>query len=458
MDIQALRTLPAESLLVPVLVQLAVILVAARAMGVLARRLGQPTVVGEIVAGLLLGPSAFGLLFPETFQSVFQPKLPGVDDALARTTVTKIFETLKELGLIFLLFLIGLEFDFTHLKVKGQSAVAIMVVGTALPFAMGVGLSPIIHGHLEPHPETGPVPLLGMTLFLGTALSVTALPVLGRLMIELGIQRTQLAAVVIAAAAAGDAIGWVLLAAVAAVARPTAGSGFDWGNTAVMAGLTISFVLLTVLAVRPMLGRYFDRSLKANNGALSTTAFVVTIVAVLLSALATTLTGLFAIFGAFVLGAALSDRTAYRDAVTSRVRDFVIGFFLPIFFTYTGLRTDVGTLTNSTAWLICLAIILAAVGGKVLGCGLAARLTGFPKKEAILIGVLMNTRGLMELVVVNVGYSLGVIPKSLFCALVIVAVLTSAMTTPLVLLLRRGTQLEEPIRTGGFLTSSARGT
>jgi Kef-type K+ transport system membrane component KefB len=457
-DLQALRTLPAEALLVPVLVQLAVILVAARAAGVAARRLGQPTVVGEILAGLLLGPSFLGWIAPGAYAFVFQPTLPGVDDALTRVTVTKIFETLKELGLVFLLFLIGLEFDFTHLRVRGRSAVAIMVVGTALPFALGAGLGPVIHGFLEPHPITGRlVPIFALTLFLGTALSVTALPVLGRMLVEWGVQRTRLAAVAIAAAAAGDAIGWVLLAAVAAAAKPGTGGGFDWAHTGAMAGLTVALILFVVFAVRPVLGRYFDRSLRAHNGSLSPTAFVVTIVAVLLAALATSLTGLFAIFGAFVLGAALSDRPAYRAAVTARVRDFVTGFFLPIFFTYTGLRTEVTTLADGTGWLICLVVVAAAVAGKLLGCGLAARATGFPAREAFLVGILMNTRGLMELVVANLGFALGVIPKSLFCTLVILTVVTTVMTTPLVMWLRKGTELDDAIRAGGFLTSTARG-
>jgi K+:H+ antiporter len=457
-DLTAFRALPAETLLVPVLVQLTVILVAARAAGVAARRLGQPTVVGEILAGILLGPSLLGWLWPDAFRFVFQPTVPGVPDDLARATIGKIFETLKELGLIFLLFLIGLEFDYAHLKLKGGSATAIMAVGTIVPFALGAGLGPLAHGRLEPHPDAGPVPLFGLTLFLGTALSITGFVVLGRMMIEWGIQRTRLAAVVITAAAAGDAIGWVLLAVVAAAAKPSADGGLDWGHTLAMAGLTLAIVLFVFLGVGPLLGRYFDRSLRAHGGHMTLTPFVVTIAAVLLAALATTLTGLFAIFGAFVVGAALADRPAYHDAVNARLRDFVTAFFLPVFFTYTGLRTDVTTLARGVGWGVVGLVLAAAVAGKLLGCGLTAWATGFSRREAALVGVLMNTRGLMELVVANIGYSLGVIPKSLFCTLVLVAVVTTVMTTPIVMRLRNGTELDDALRESGFLTSSARGT
>jgi Kef-type K+ transport system membrane component KefB len=452
-DLTAFRSLPAETLLVPVLVQLAVVLVAARAAGVAARRMGQPTVVGEILAGLLLGPSLFGWVWPDAFRFVFQPTIPNVDDDLARVTVGKIFEMLKELGLIFLLFLIGLEFDYSHLRVNGRSAAAIAVVGTVLPLAFGVGLGPLVHDHLEPHPTAGPVPLFGMSLFLGTALSITGFVVLGRMLIEWGIQRTRLAAVVIAAAAAGDAAGWVLLAVVAAVAKPSAGGGFDPARTLGLAGLTFGIVLVVLVAVGPVLGLYLERSVRSAGGVMTPTAFVVTVVAVLLAALATTLTGLFAIFGAFVLGAALSNRPAFREAVNVRLRDFVTGFFLPIFFTYTGLRTDVGDMTAS-AWLICGVVTAVAVVGKVLGCGLAAWATGLTWRESLVVGVLMNTRGLVELIVANIGYSLGVVPKSLFCALVLMAFITTVMTSPLVMRLRKGTELDDALRAGGFTKGS----
>jgi Kef-type K+ transport system membrane component KefB len=446
-DVTALKNLHVEDQLLPVLLQLAVILAVARVAGVVARRLGQPAVVGEVIAGLMLGPSLFGALFPDAFRLLFQPTFPGVDDALTAAAFPKILEVIKELGLVFLLFLIGLEFEADHLRHTGRAVVAVCVVGTVLPFAFGAGLAPLIHGHLEPHPATGrPVPLGGLTLFLGSALTITALPVLGRITSELGIQRTKIAATVIAAAAAGDAVGWVLMAGVAAAARAT----FSAAAMLAMIGLTVGFVAGVVLVARPLLAGYFRRSVAANGGQLTPAAFAVLLVALLLAAMATSAIGIFAIFGAFTLGAVLSGEAAFREAVMARMQSFVTAFFLPVFFTYTGLRTQIGGL-DSTLWLIGGVVIAAAVVGKLVGCGVAARLTGFPAREAVQVGVMMNTRGLIELVVVNVGYQLGVIPPSLYTILVVMAVVTTVMTTPLLLLLRHGTEIEGPITASGFL-------
>ncbi len=449
---KALRAVSVEDLLLPVLVQLAVVVAAARVFGVLARRVGQPTVVGEVVAGLLLGPSAFGALFPELAAAVFRPTLDGVPQPLTDAAFPKIFAVLSQLGLILLLFLIGLEFEFGHLKARGKAAVGISLAGTAIPFALGAGLALVVHPYLEPHPEKGPIDRFGLTLFMGVAMAITAIPVLGRMMLEMGITRTKLGAVVITAAAVGDAVGWVLLATVAALAA----ARFDPADTLLMAALTVAFGLLMAVAVRPVLAAYFRRSMAANGGKLTLNALAVLLVAVLLAALATNRIGIFAVFGPFLLGAVLSDQHALRDAVAARLRDFVTAFFLPVYFTYTGLRTEVGSLAGGTMWLICLAVIGTAVVGKFGGCGLAARAAGYPRREAALIGALMNTRGLMELVVVNVGYEAGVIPKSLYCMLVLMAVATTAMTTPLVLLFRRGTEIEGPMEASGFVRATSR--
>jgi Kef-type K+ transport system membrane component KefB len=445
--VQALRALHVEDLLFPVLVQLAVIIIIARLFGSLARKVRQPAVVGEVLAGLLLGPSLFGWLFPTAFAAVFEPHLPAVPDDLAIVTFPKIFQVLSQLGLVFLLFLVGLEFDFSHLKVKGKAAVAVAVAGIALPFALGVGLAPVIHPHLEPHDKAGPVPLFGLTLFLGVAMSITAMPVLARILLEFGITRTRIGVVAMTAAAVGDAVGWVLLASVKPVAK-LGTDGFSWVDTAAMLGLGIVFAVAMVFAVRPLLGRFLDWSMKANEGALSANALAVLLAGVLLAALATNRIGISAIFGAFLFGVILSDRHAVREAVTARLWDFVITFFLPIYFTYTGLRTDVGSLGG--LWWVAAVVLMAAVGGKFAGCALAARLTGFRWREAGVVGALMNTRGLMELIVINIGYDIGVIPKSLYCALVLMAVATTVMAGPLVLALRRGTEIEEPIRRSGF--------
>lgn len=445
--VRSLAHLDVEEMLLPVLVQLVIIVLAARVFGLLARRVGQPSVVGEIAAGLLLGPSAFGALFPEAFAAIFRPPLPGVDPDLAVAAVGKVFTVIAQIGLVLLLFLVGLEFEHSHLRAHGRSAALISFVGIIVPFALGSSLAPLIHPYLEPHPTAGAVPVLGLTLFLGVALSITAIPVLGRIMLELGITRTRLGTIVLTSAAADDALGWILLAGVAAVVK----ADFRLVAMAQTCGLVIAFALVMVFVVRPLLIRFFAAALRRNPGRLNPTAISVLLAAVLTAAIATNLIGIFALFGSFLLGAILSDQAEFRRAAASQLRDMVTAFFVPVFFTYTGLQTDASSIHGGTIWLIGAAVVAAAVVGKLAGCGLAAKASGFSWREAGIIGALMNARGLMGLIAINVGAELGVVPKSLYCVLVLAAVATTALTTPLVLLLRRDTEIEEPIRRSGFL-------
>ena len=435
-----------EHFLLPVLIQLVIIVVVARLFGVLARRMAQPAVVGEIVAGLVLGPSLFGAFFPATFAAIFHPEVPGVGPVLANAVLPKIFTVIAQLGLIFLMFLVGLQFEFGHVRVHGRSAILISLTGIVVPFILGASLAPAIHPYLEPHPTAGPVSRLGLILFLATALSITAIPVLGRIMMELGITRTRLGALTITAAAVDDACGWILLAGVVAVVK----AQFEPLAMVRMVGLTLGFALLMILVVRPVLVRFFAHTLQQNSGQFSATALAVLLTSILAASIATNLIGIFAVFGAFLLGAVLSDQEALGKAAATKLQDIVSGFFVPVFFTYTGLQTNIGSLHSITLWLICLMVIAAAVVGKLVGCGLAARVSGLSWKEAGIIGAMMNARGLMALVAINVGYDLGVVPNSLYCILVIAAVATTAITTPLLVWLRHGTEIEEPIRLSQF--------
>jgi Kef-type K+ transport system membrane component KefB len=444
---RSLAHVDTESFLLPILIQLIVIVAAARAFGALARRCGQPSVVGEIIAGLLLGPSLFGWLFPEQFAAIFRPALEGVAQPLADAALAKVFTVIAQVGLIFLLFLVGLEFEGTHVREHGRAAVLISLAGIAVPFALGAALAPVIHPHLEAHPAAGPVSLTGLTLFLGVALSITAIPVLGRIMMELNVTRTRLGAITITAAAVDDAIGWILLASIAAAVR----ANFDPLQTLRMAGLTAAFVLFMVFVARPLLVRYFAASVKRNRGRLSANALAVLFVGLFLSAVATNLIGIFAVFGAFLFGAVLSDQVELRDAARAKLHDVVTGFFVPVFFTYTGLRTDITSLSGAAVWLIAGTVVAAAVIGKLVGCGLAARASGFTWKEAGIVGAMMNARGLMALIAINLGYELGVVPRSLYAVLVLMALATTMLTTPLLLWLRKGTEIEEPIARSGFL-------
>ncbi len=427
-----------ESTVLAVLLQLVVILAAARLFAAAFRWLKQPAVVGEIAAGLALGPSLFGRFCPELSLRVFDP------------SVSVVFEVLSQLGLILLLFLVGLEFDFSHLGRHGKSALCISLMGIVLPFGLGLGLAPFMHPYLERTASGEPVSFLGFTLFMGIAMSITAIPVLGRIMLELNITRTRLGAITISAAAVNDACGWIILATISSIVA----SRFQLGQTLTMIGATLIFFLMMLFAARPVLKRLVQLALRREGSELGFNSFAVLLVLLFLCSMATSLIGISAIFGAFLLGTMLSDEPEFRDAVSGQLRNFLTVFFLPIFFTYTGLRTDLGTLQSGTQWLFFGGVLACAVLGKLGGCGVAAWLTGFSRREAFIVGAMMNTRGLMELIVINVGRDLGVVTDSVFCMLVLMALLTTMMTTPLLLLGMRGTELEPFIRESGFLALS----
>lgn len=425
-----------EAVLFTVLVQLMAIILAARLFAALARRVKQPGVVGEIAAGLVLGPSCFGYFFPDLSQRVFDP------------AVSDVFGVLSQLGLILMLFVVGLEFDFSHLRLHGRAAVGVSLAGIALPFALGVGLGHLVHPYLEPNHAGQPVSELGFLLFMGVAMSITAIPVLGRIMIELGITRTRIGALTISAAAVDDACGWILLATIASIVQ----AEFHVWHTVRMIAETLGFFLAMVVVVRPLLKRFIRKAIQQGQGDLGPGSLSVVYAAVFLSALATNLIGIFAIFGAFTLGTVLSDEPQLREIMGRHLRNFLTVIFLPIFFTYTGLRTDVGTLHTAGHWLMFLAVLACAVGGKLGGCGLAAWLGGQSPREAFCIGTMMNTRALMELIVINLGRDLGVIPDSVFCMLVFMALATTVMATPLLLWAMRGTELEPHVVRSGFLS------
>jgi Kef-type K+ transport system membrane component KefB len=432
--------------------QLVVILLAARLGGALFRRLGQSVVVGEIAAGLILGPSLLGQL--DWVHSIFHPQLPGVSAAASDQLFHWIFTVLSQLGLVLLLFLIGLEFEFSHLRQQSRSAFWISTAGILLPFGLGFAIAPLIHGRPSVFAagELSP-PIWTFALFLGTALSITALPILGRLMIELNVHRTRIGGIAISAAAAGDAVGWVLLAAVSALAR----ARFEWSAVVFMLGSAAAFAAFLIFLAGPVLRRFARRSV-ANGEPLTVNSMATMLVVLLVCAWVTSWIGIFAIFGAFLLGAVLSSETAFRAQVQRQLSAFVTAFFLPIFFTYTGLRTHIQSLDSLELWLLFAVVLAAAIGGKWIGCAAAARWTGFSPRESMCFGILMNTRALMELVVINVGYDLGVIPSSVFCMLVLMALITTVMTTPMLLWAARGTELEPLIAQSEFRRGHRRPT
>jgi Kef-type K+ transport system membrane component KefB len=424
------------------LLQLTVIIVTARLFAWLFRRMGQPGVVGEIAAGLVLGPSVLGRLLPGVFEALFHPAVPGLSPEVGDVLMNKVITTLCQLGLIFLLFLVGLEFDFAHLRRQGRTALVVSLAGIALPFGLGVLLGYLIHPMVAAE-----IDVKGFTLFMGTSMAITAMPVLGRMMMEMGITRTRLAVLAITAAAINDATGWILLASVAAGVR----AAFSPLATLGMAAATLAFAAFLVFALRPVLRKTVRELLRRGDGELGVNGLAGLFAVLFLCAVATNVIGIFAVFGAFLLGAVLSDEFEFRGAVNRRMRDFVTGFFLPIIFAYTGLRTDIAVLETWQLWIVAGTVCAAAIVGKLGGCAAAARLNGLSLRESACLGAMMNTRGLMELIVINVGRDLGVIPDSVYCMLVLMAVLTTAMTAPLLLWLMPGTELEGPIRRSGLL-------
>ena len=418
-----------EEVMLLVILQLIIIIGAARISGNLFKRFGQPAVCGEIAAGLILGPSLFGKFFPGVFHAVFDP------------SVGQIFSVLSQIGLILLMFLIGLEFDFGHLSDNKKTAVSVSVVGIILPFSLGFGLGKIIHDQLG---LTSP--WLSFSLFMATAMSITALPILGRIMIELNINRTRVGSLTISAAALDDATGWTILAFVTAIVRAT----LDPVKMATMIAEVIAYGLIMALVVRPLVIKWAKNTLKKNSGDISLNSLAILLILVLASAAITNLIGIFSIFGGFMMGAILFDQHEFREAVSRRLSDFVTAFFLPIFFTYTGLRTDIGQMAGGKLWLFCGLVLAAAIIGKFGGCTVAARLSGVAPRESAIIGVMMNARALMELIVINIGYDLGIIPKSVFFMLVFMAVTTTYMTTPILRRLIHGSELWDAYKRSSF--------
>jgi len=400
-----------ETLLFFTLLELIVIVGAARLFGWMARRVGQPRVIGEVVAGLVLGPSLFGALAPETFNYVF------------KSTDAVTVSIISQLGLIFLMLQVGMEFEFGVLRERRSRTAAafVSIAGIVAPFVLGVLIGYISAPVLAPRSAA-----IGYILFCGVALSITAMPVLGRIMIELDLTRTWVGAITISAAAVNDVVGWLLLAVVSAAVA----GNLSPGGTSMRVLALAAYVAFAFLVLRPLLRRLLDRTSTAPEP-LTLNGLALVLMFAFASAIATFMIGIFAIFGGFMIGVLLHDRRAFVNAWRQRVAPLVNTLFLPVFFTFTGLRTNLSGLDSGELWLWCAAFILLAYLGKYGGCYVGARLAGVTKDEARTMAIMMNTRGLMELVVLNVGYDLGVIPQNVFTMLVLMAVVRAVTPAPL---------------------------
>jgi Kef-type K+ transport system membrane component KefB len=409
-----------ETLLFSILLQLIVMIAAARIGNQVLRRFGQPGVIGEIIAGLLLGPSLFGHFFPSAAGLLF--------GAQASTPITII----SQIGLLLLMFQIGIDFEFGHLaRAKNRNGtIGIAACSVGIPFALGFAIGELSASHLAPAIDP-----LAYSLFLGVGLAITAVPVLGRILREFDLTRTEIGVVAISAAAFNDVTGWVLLAGIYAYVSA------HFSPRAI--GLQVGgIVLLAAVAwfVLRRLVNWLLAVLPVKDGDVPPNLMTVIVCLIFVMGICTYELGIFTIFGGFLTGLLFHHDKRFVEAWRAQIGKFVLVFFLPVFFTYVGLRTNVLGLTSASDWGWLSVVLAAAILGKIVPVYLASRVAGFNRTEATALGTLMNTRGLMELIVLNIGFDLRFIPQNVFTMLVIMAVVTTLMTGPLlrVLLPRAG--------------------
>lgn len=396
------------------LLQILTIIVTARAFGFVCQKVGLPTVIGEIAAGIFLGPSFLAQQFPA--YSAFLFPAPSLGN----------LQFLSQIGLILFMFVIGMELNLNVLKGRARDAVVVSHASIILPFTLGFALAYFLYEKFAP----GGVHFLSFALFIGISMSITAFPVLARIVQERGLHRTKLGALVITCAAADDITAWCLLAVVIAVVK--AGSIVSALYTVLMA---VGYVFIMLRVIRPFLRRLGE--VYADRESLSKPVVAVFFLLLLLSSYATEVIGIHALFGAFLAGVIMPPNMKFRSIFIEKVEDVAIVLLLPLFFVFTGLRTQIGLLDNVGLWKVCFAIVAVAVTGKFIGSALAARFVGQSWRESLMVGALMNTRGLMELIVLNIGYDLGVLTPEIFAMLVIMALVTTFMTGPSLSLIDR---------------------
>jgi Kef-type K+ transport system membrane component KefB len=389
--------------------QIAVILVAARLVGFLFQKINQPQVMGEMVAGILLGPSLLGWL------------APGVSAALFHPSSLSYLNALSQVGLVVFMFVVGLALNPSELHGYGHAAVLTSHVSIVAPFCLG-GLTAL---YLYPRLSDDGVTFTGFALFMGAAMSITAFPVLARILSERGLVRSRMGTLAIACAAVDDVTGWCILAYIVVLVRVTHATRPAW----VTIGGSILYVLIMLFVVRRILPA-FEREFRKRN-TLSDNLIAVIVVLVLASALATEWLGIHLLFGAFLMGAIMPKAPEFTRYLLHKFESVTVVLLLPLFFAYTGLRTRIGVGGGRAVWLYSAIVIVVAITGKLGGSMFAARLAGMPWREAASLGILMNTRGLMELVILNIGLDIGVISPAMFSIMVLMALVTTFMTTPL---------------------------
>ncbi len=389
------------------LAQIITIIIIARFFGWIFRKMGQPSVIGEIIAGIFLGPSLLVLYFPDFSIALFPAESLGN------------LQFLSQIGLILFMFIIGMELDLKVLKNRANEAIVISHASIVIPFALGIGLAYFVYHDFAPEG----VAFLPFSLFMGIALSITAFPVLARIVQERGIHKTKLGAIVITCAAADDITAWCILAAVIAIVK--AGT---FVSSLYVIGLAIFYVIVMIFIVKPFLKKIGE--LYGTKDNINKPVVAIFFLTLIISSYTTEVIGIHALFGAFMTGVIMPDITKFRSIFIEKVEDVSVILLLPLFFVFTGLRTQIGLINDPYLWKVTGFIILVAVTGKFLGSALAAKFVGQTWRDSFTIGALMNTRGLMELIVLNIGLDLKVLTPEVFTMMVIMALVTTFMTGP----------------------------
>ena len=395
------------------LTQIIVILITAGVFRRLFRRIGQPPVMGEMLAGIVLGPSVLGWFYPPALSFLFPAQS------------LEILRQLSQIGVVLLMFIVGTELNIRLLREKGTEAVMISHASIIVPFLLGTTLSLFLYRELAPAGTS----FNAFALFIGVAMSITAFPVLARILEDRKLSQTTLGSIAITCAAVDDVTAWCILALVIAIVKST---GLE--SAAITIGLTLVFAVAMIFLVRPQLARL----IKEPDSQQHQRRLIPIILAfVFACALITETIGIHALFGAFVAGVIMPPSTEFRIFLKDKLEAFGSNALLPLFFAFTGLRTQVGLLNDWQGWALCGVIILVAIAGKLGGSMLMSRWTGMSWSQSFSIGVLMNTRGLVELVVLNIGYDLGILSGRIFAMMVLMALVTTFMTGPLLSLVKR---------------------
>ncbi len=389
------------------LAQIAAIVFVARTFGWMCTKIKQPVVIGEMIAGIMLGPSFLGMYFPDFSASLF-PNHSLIN-----------LQYISQIGLILFMFIVGMEISFNTLKEKTYDAVVISHASILFPFTLGIGLSYFLYKEFAPES----IPFSAFALFFAVAMSITAFPVLARIVQERDINKTKLGTIVLTCAAADDVSAWCILAALIAFVK---GGAFLNGLYIVV--LAVFYVIVMVKLVRPLL-RWISEQYPTKD-LVGRPVVAIFLLVLILSSYASEIIGTHALFGAFMAGAIMPDNTGFRKIFIDKIEDLALVLLLPLFFVFTGLRTQIGLLNGLYLWQITALIIFVAFIGKFVGSAVAAKFVGQNWRDSLSIGALMNTRGLMELVVLNIGYDLGVLSPEIFTMMVIMALVTTCMTGP----------------------------